>query len=675
MPNPPSPPPETQAPTASIVFPPATSISEGDLVRVRGIASDNVAVAAVRVNGVAATSSNGFANWEAVVPLVRGRNALVVEAVDTNANRNPTAAQATITRTLLVRQATRLAIDSANNRALVIDLPIGPFLPLGSIVAVDLTTGARSPFFNPTLANEQNPRLTATDIAIDAAGQRALVTDPTARAVIAFNLSTGTRSVLLTESRSGEALIPTSIAVDAAGNRLFVLDDSLRALCVFNLTTGALGFIVPLTEATPVRIFGQSIAYDAANNRVIVAAVAGEVAAVDLASRTVSLLSVGPSPPDGFGDIEVDAANQRALIVRTTFTPSTLGILAVDLATGARTVLSQQVTDNLLPVLPGIAVDTVNHRILSTEHGNGAITVSNPGFTSRTVLADTTAPISVNPLTNFAGGIALDAPRNRLIVGDTQTNTLVAIDLGDDSTMELARSLIDRPGNVITIAPIPLVVDAMRNRALILDAEASAVVAIDLGTGSRTLLVGPGTPNGDAFISPIAIAADPSRDRLFVATGASSLLYSVNSLDGSLTLVTDPARSRLGLFLGGLAVDTDNARVLVADNNSIVGVSSTDGTLSNVSFVGFPDEMNPLMFARGIAIDRPRNRAVVIDAGRLIAVNLNTGARTVVSDSDGRNPLRNPEGIVIDQDRAIAFVSDEQRVRAVDLITGERVLL
>ena len=46
--------------TAVILFPTAVSSSERTTVRVRGTASNAVAV---QVNGVAATSSDGFATW------------------------------------------------------------------------------------------------------------------------------------------------------------------------------------------------------------------------------------------------------------------------------------------------------------------------------------------------------------------------------------------------------------------------------------------------------------------------------------------------------------------------------------------------------------------------------------------------------------------------------------
>src|SRR5687768_7724826 len=60
--------------TAAFVFPPGDGITEGTSIHVRGTASDADGIAAVRVNGVAALSSDGFAHWQADVELEYGPN-------------------------------------------------------------------------------------------------------------------------------------------------------------------------------------------------------------------------------------------------------------------------------------------------------------------------------------------------------------------------------------------------------------------------------------------------------------------------------------------------------------------------------------------------------------------------------------------------------------------------
>jgi hypothetical protein len=96
-PNPnPTEPPDTQPPTAQLVFPPPAAFTQADVVVVRGTAGDNRAVSSVKVNGVEATSTDGFHLWSARVPLATGNNTLNIVAADAAGNTH--ASQATVVR-------------------------------------------------------------------------------------------------------------------------------------------------------------------------------------------------------------------------------------------------------------------------------------------------------------------------------------------------------------------------------------------------------------------------------------------------------------------------------------------------------------------------------------------------------------------------------------------------
>ena len=79
-------------------------------------------------------------------------------------------------------------MDVANNRALVED-PC-----LDAVVAVDLTTGARTILSNNTTPDNTTPFVNSQGIALDATNNRALVVDITQAMVIAVDLTTGARS-------------------------------------------------------------------------------------------------------------------------------------------------------------------------------------------------------------------------------------------------------------------------------------------------------------------------------------------------------------------------------------------------------------------------------------------------------------------------------------------------
>ena len=89
---------DTELPVANIVFPASSGLwSETATVFIRGTASDNDALTAIRVNGVDATSNDGFSTWTVEVPLEAGtENTITVEAEDVSGNVASEAAQLAI---------------------------------------------------------------------------------------------------------------------------------------------------------------------------------------------------------------------------------------------------------------------------------------------------------------------------------------------------------------------------------------------------------------------------------------------------------------------------------------------------------------------------------------------------------------------------------------------------
>ena len=126
------------APEATILFPPAQSLSESDTVTVRGTARSDNEITVVRVNGVDATTSDSFATWEATVPLNLGINTLTVETGDINNNQSSNAASVTVDSGPLMEPPAGLALDLANNRMLTVDEL------RGQLIAIDLDSAARS---------------------------------------------------------------------------------------------------------------------------------------------------------------------------------------------------------------------------------------------------------------------------------------------------------------------------------------------------------------------------------------------------------------------------------------------------------------------------------------------------------------------------------------------------
>jgi DNA-binding beta-propeller fold protein YncE len=129
-----------------------------------------------------------------------------------------------------------IALDSANNRALVVD-SIPPLL--NAVVAVDFSTGERTILSDSVTGMGPN-FLSPRGIALDSANNRALVVDSSLAAVVAVDFSTGDRTIL-SDNATGTGpnfLFPEGIALDSANNRVLVVDSSLAAVIAVEPISG-----------------------------------------------------------------------------------------------------------------------------------------------------------------------------------------------------------------------------------------------------------------------------------------------------------------------------------------------------------------------------------------------------------------------------------------------------
>ena len=89
--------PDGLAPVATITFPGAAALLTSGRVTVRGTAQSQHAITGVAVNGVPATSTDGFATWEATLALPPGTSSLMVSTEDMLGHTDGAAAKATVT--------------------------------------------------------------------------------------------------------------------------------------------------------------------------------------------------------------------------------------------------------------------------------------------------------------------------------------------------------------------------------------------------------------------------------------------------------------------------------------------------------------------------------------------------------------------------------------------------
>jgi len=544
---------DTKAPVATIVFPPANSMTDGDTVKVYGTASDSGTITAVRVNGLNTQTSDGYANWEVIVPLTAGLNTLTVETEDSASNTDSQADQAVIERKRYFGKPAAIALDSLNNRFLVIDEG------LDAVIAVDLTTKARTVLSDNSTPDTNNPFDWPRSIAIDSDNNRALLTDSSLDAVIAVDLTTGARTILSDNSTPDAAnplYNPRGIVLDSANNRALVADSPLNSIIAVDLTTGARTILSDdsTPDANNPFVWPEGIALDSTNNRALVTDGSlyglGAVIAVDLTTGARTILSDDSTPDannpfDEPRDITIDSANNRALVTNGGHF-SQAAVIAVDLTTGARTILSDDSTpdaNNPFVWPKGITLNSANNRALATDSYWDTVIAVDLTTGVRTVLYDNHIPDANNPFV-YPEGIALDSANNRALVIDS-LKAVIAVDLTTGERTVLSDNRTPDDYSSWGDVPRDIALDINNNRVLVTDYNifnptSVALIAVDLTTGVHTIFSNNSTPDANNPLrQPEAIALDNPNNRFLVTDPNLDAVIAVDLTTGARTIFSD----------------------------------------------------------------------------------------------------------------------------------------
>lgn len=379
---------DVTAPTASILFPPAVSLTEGASVIMRGTVKDEEGgsgVKTVKVNGVSATVDTAKGTWElSAAALTSGANNLKLVVEDVAGNINEDAAQVAVTKGDITQAfpadggvdfvgPQTVAWDNlgGRNRALVMDVDAK------ALIAVDLGAGVRSVLSdNKTQLDVpfifDGKGYNAGSIVLDRqakkvyAGLSVDITDPNSfltNSIIGIDLTTGERS-FVSESISDET---SGLALESNSKeyRLFVGSSKLGDLGAWDLNASqgtqyysSYSFSVPDTKARFDNVGG--VALDTINNQLLFVTLSGELAvfSVDISqpitapykergARKIISDKATPNSDNAFSDaglyaltsIAFDPASSRALVVDR-LKPAIISVSIGGSLEGARSIFS-----------------------------------------------------------------------------------------------------------------------------------------------------------------------------------------------------------------------------------------------------------------------------------------------------------------------------------------------
>jgi len=627
--------PDRLFPDLRVVFPPPACATDADTIAVRGTAGDDSGVVGVRVNGVEAVSTDGFATWTAEVPVPIGETHLTIEARDGAGN---------------------ISVD----RMFPLVRRLGPWMvgPLGPVY--------------------------------DAGHDRLLVADEGRDAILAVDPDSRRRTLLTDLSGSTAAVTLFArqpLAIDAEAGRLLVLARA-GTITAVDLDSGAAEVLFP---GTTTRDWGfgipYGITYDAHDDRIFVSDLRrNAVHEVRLSTGDYRLVSVDPDGSGDTTDLVWDAPRGRILLGDQTHSQ----VLAVDPVTGARAPLPDHAI-----YAASLERDAVHDRVLVTGTGTEIeiYDFSPPGWRSVRLRGALLT-------WNLYGGVAPDPDGKRAWYSDPVVNTVFPVDLeteGDNIVPATDDALGTGPllGGYESTGASAMAWDPRRDRMVLAHFVAYGSVqfpllqTVDRATGNRAILSSshmhylmdvtelPPRGAGPDFEYVTQLAVDPNRDRYLALDGWGAALFAVDPESGDRTVLAREPEGGAPRW-GEMAVDAGHDRVLVeVDGTRFLWVDLKNGAqvdaafvpptiqgaqgLANIAFVPGTDRLygraggsQPTAFefdpatgtatpvgpvasqVRDLLVTPSGNRILTLEDSGVYALDVATGARSRLSDPDGR---------------------------------------
>ncbi len=664
-------------PTADVLFPPGACMTSEPQILVRGTATGNGAVASVTVNGVPASSSDGFATWTAAVPLSPGVNALVVSVTDTGGASAPSADTVSVRRDGPVpQQAANAVFVPSANAVVFTDPELGVF-------SVHLATGVRTVLSGPGRGTgvpyRAFPRSSFFGaVGVQAAASRAIVADFTG--LLSIDLVTGDRSILSDSTHgAGPSLVNSieALALDTAGNRVFVCRFSGQIQSV-DLTSGDRTAIAGTVGSGTALVSSDDLAFDAATGLLYVLdGSARSIVAVDpttlvRTAKSSPTLGTGAALSSASSRLALDAAGNRVFV----FSPTSREIVSVDLASGNRVVVASPSigTGRALSEVVDLTWQAGSSRLLAPLATGGVLAVD-PTTGDRSLLQEFTFG---SPTARIVEDVALSPLGTQVLFVDSLplSPTLVAHDLATGTEHVVADDVVGTGPILDGQAALTYAPDGS-----VAYAELGAqVVRVDLSTGDRTVVSDAGTGSGPA-LDVHDLAEGPTPGTLSALDSTSGLVQ-IDVATGNRSVVAPvSAFGSLGASTA-LAVDAATGRRYVANDDEDDQVFETDPAFPGIASpftsigLGTPSPFDGDI--DGCAFDGRSSRLFVVGETSPILVRIDPTADVSSVHSGGGagvGPFLSLRRIDGSRTRGVLVVGAGGGILAIDALTGERVLL
>jgi hypothetical protein len=518
--------------------------------------------------------------------------------------------------------STRMDYDAANDTAYDIGYQ--------SVFATELASNTRRAVSSNTIGTGpafQDPEHVLVDTSAAGGGQRLLVDDAAAqpytdlRRILAVDIATGNRTVLYSSAPTppSSGVVSNwfdSMTLDAPNNRVLVsMHTPLEGARVFAIDL-ATGNRSELATSDGLPGAAGAFTYDGVAGRGFLSlADRGRVQRLDPTTRQFSplyeALAGSGEVTWNFNNLEVERQNDVITLIVPVQTSvyGYAGVLRINPVTGSRTLLTG---GSILrggntvgtPVGTGPALRFAESAFVDTR----STAINAPS--ERLVVVDQSSGTSVISVDLASGNrsllgsssgtaLAFDGQSSRLFAqfraGSSTPVSLVALDIASGASSVISGSVGSGPGftegNIGSIAGLIIDRPASGPTRLIVASTLGRILAIDPGSGDRTLLFPPGNPAViPQYITMLSMDMDPARQRAYVLS-SSGAICSVELAAGVLELVSGsdpyfPNSMGAGPILSSgseLRLDSLNDVIYVASGSSLIAVDPSTGQRAIVS--------------------------------------------------------------------------------------------
>lgn len=682
---------DNQAPTVEIIFPTPKTTSDYETLTVRGVATDATAIQSITVNGVEASSSNNFLNWQAQINLQAGINQLSVISRDNLSN------VATYTNLGEVYKRSlplgfepfpgNFVVDNTRNRLVVLDEK------RDAIYAIDRASKELTLLYE---ARDDQKISNPYSMVVDPIENIAYITPGFTGLITQVDLATGERSTpeFIPDPGNSPFNTVSGLALDSENSFLYISDLAELKFFKVDLNTNEITTVASssthesglFTLFLPRFIAGDfknnkayTFAYDTVSESSSSTRNILQVFEIDLNTgiwKTVFLRETYDGPQGNpYRSLTFDDQQKIIYLIDA----NTESLLTLDLEAG--TEINTLAPDEV-GLIQDVFYDNENDVLLVAQNRN-LYEANKDSEIFLKIFSSPSIPVDSERFSHISS-LAVDQENNFIYTISETDKAIHRIDIlsGTKESIFINSSVVN---SSISIGE-RLTFDKNRNRLFVANSQ-DLVYQVNLDDNAVTILREENNSIEIGAYDPHQNDVSLGAQELFVSSSRDNRITSINLENSEQRVISDNSIFP-GVFefsnLSEIEMDTNNNRLFALDSNedSILKIDIDTGSRSLLSNQDVPNTDNPFGELVALAIDADNGLLVAAneDVQTLFNINIATGERTILSNQ----PIASNYGsfifnsdIAIYSSKNIVFglITGSNEIIEIDTVTGERVIL